>query len=138
MTTLHIIPIYVWYLNSFQWICIDSAVLLVRNFYRFFFCAHFFNLFTEISLDTIGHIGAQLLRSLVYLHSFPSKNSQNGITHADIKPENILLSTVDMSVKLADFGCANYENDFKTSYIQSRFYRAPEALLGGKLGTQIE
>ncbi|ARF09120.1 serine/threonine protein kinase [Catovirus CTV1] len=43
------------------------------------------------------HIFFQLIKVLFFLH-------KNGYIHGDLKPNNILLSTVDMSVKLIDFG----------------------------------
>ncbi|KAJ3128576.1 U4/U6 small nuclear ribonucleoprotein prp4 [Nowakowskiella sp. JEL0407] len=53
------------------------------------------------------------------------------ILHADIKPDNILVSENNMSVKLCDLGSASdaTENDI-TPYLVSRFYRAPEIILG--------
>ncbi|RHY12533.1 hypothetical protein DYB25_002249, partial [Aphanomyces astaci] len=39
-------------------------------------------------------------------------------------------SQVVPSIKLVDFGSACYENETVFSYIQSRFYRSPEVLLG--------
>ena len=58
-----------------------------------------------------------------------------GIVHCDLKPENILLQKMnphsdDIQIKLIDFGSACEENNTVYSYIQSRFYRAPEVLLG--------
>jgi serine/threonine-protein kinase PRP4 len=55
------------------------------------------------------------------------------IVHADIKPDNILVSDDLKSVKLCDFGSAFKETDIDndpTPYLVSRFYRAPEIILG--------
>lgn len=53
--------------------------------------------------------------------------------HADIKPDNILVSEGFAQLKLCDFGSAFKEsapdND-PTPYLVSRFYRAPEIILG--------
>lgn len=53
------------------------------------------------------------------------------ILHADIKPDNILVNETKLVLKLCDFGSASdaSENDI-TEYLVSRFYRAPEIILG--------
>eukprot|EP01103_Thecamoeba_quadrilineata_P007890 TRINITY_DN17711_c0_g1_i1.p1 TRINITY_DN17711_c0_g1~~TRINITY_DN17711_c0_g1_i1.p1 ORF type:complete len:731 (-),score=93.75 TRINITY_DN17711_c0_g1_i1:241-2433(-) len=54
-----------------------------------------------------------------------------GIIHCDLKPENILLANLtSTNIKLIDFGSACFENQRVYSYLQSRFYRSPEVLLG--------
>jgi serine/threonine protein kinase len=49
------------------------------------------------------------------------------ILHADIKPDNILVSENKSTLKLCDLGSASdtSENEI-TPYLVSRFYRAPE------------
>ncbi|XP_019873833.2 uncharacterized protein LOC109601966 [Aethina tumida] len=56
---------------------------------------------------------------------------KTGILHADIKPDNILVNESKLVLKLCDFGSASVinENDI-TPYLVSRFYRAPEIILG--------
>ncbi|KAI0792601.1 kinase-like protein [Abortiporus biennis] len=53
------------------------------------------------------------------------------IMHADIKPDNILVNEQKTVLKLCDLGSASdaSENDI-TPYLVSRFYRAPEIILG--------
>ncbi|KAG1652177.1 Serine/threonine-protein kinase PRP4 [Nymphon striatum] len=53
------------------------------------------------------------------------------ILHADIKPDNILVNESKLLLKLCDFGSSSHiaENDV-TPYLVSRFYRAPEIILG--------
>ncbi|KAF5348360.1 hypothetical protein D9758_010909 [Tetrapyrgos nigripes] len=54
-----------------------------------------------------------------------------GVMHADIKPDNILVNEQKTVLKLCDLGSASdaSENDI-TPYLVSRFYRAPEIILG--------
>ncbi|OCH86177.1 kinase-like protein [Obba rivulosa] len=53
------------------------------------------------------------------------------IMHADIKPDNILVNEQKTVLKLCDLGSASdaSENEI-TPYLVSRFYRAPEIILG--------
>lgn len=56
---------------------------------------------------------------------------QLGIIHCDLKPENILLKQKDKSgIVIADFGSGTLDEEIVYTYIQSRFYRAPEIMLG--------
>lgn len=53
------------------------------------------------------------------------------ILHADIKPDNILVNDSNLVLKLCDFGSASLITDNEiTPYLVSRFYRAPEIILG--------
>ncbi|XP_014252323.1 serine/threonine-protein kinase PRP4 homolog [Cimex lectularius] len=53
------------------------------------------------------------------------------ILHADIKPDNILVNESKLILKLCDFGSASHVADNEiTPYLVSRFYRAPEIILG--------
>ncbi|ESO06520.1 hypothetical protein HELRODRAFT_64352 [Helobdella robusta] len=67
----------------------------------------------------------QVLRGLKFCHD---KN----VLHRDIKPENILMSKSGI-VKLCDFGFArtlNHPDTILTDYVATRWYRAPELLVG--------
>ncbi|XP_025830465.1 serine/threonine-protein kinase PRP4 homolog isoform X2 [Agrilus planipennis] len=56
---------------------------------------------------------------------------KTGVLHADIKPDNILVNESKLVLKLCDFGSASYITDNEiTPYLVSRFYRAPEIILG--------
>ena len=61
------------------------------------------------------------------------------IVHCDLKPENVLLVKPNKSnVKLIDFGSSCFEQERYYTYIQSRFYRAPEIMLGIPYTTAID
>jgi dual specificity tyrosine-phosphorylation-regulated kinase 2/3/4 len=52
------------------------------------------------------------------------------VIHCDLKPENVLLREKEgNSVKVIDFGSSCYESQQVHTYIQSRYYRAPEVIL---------
>jgi dual specificity tyrosine-phosphorylation-regulated kinase 2/3/4 len=72
----------------------------------------------------IRRFAIQLLSALRYMKYL-------GIVHCDLKPENILLKRKDKSgIVVADFGSGCLENEIVYTYIQSRFYRAPDIILG--------
>lgn len=59
--------------------------------------------------------------------------------HCDLKPENILLKSQDKSgLKIIDFGSSCFSNERIYTYIQSRFYRAPEIIMGIPYTTAID
>ena len=66
----------------------------------------------------------QLLKALAWCH-------QHDVIHRDIKPENLLVNA-DHSLRLCDFGFARtMERGARyTDYVATRWYRAPELLLG--------
>jgi len=79
-----------------------------------------------INVKGVRVYGKQLFTALRHLASLK-------IVHADIKPDNILVSANHSIIKLCDFGSAFKENDPEndpTPYLVSRFYRAPEIILG--------
>lgn len=83
-----------------------------------------FSSFKGISLSLIQKFARQLLEALAFL-------SRVGIIHCDLKPENILLCDPRRSaLKVIDFGSSCMAGQGLYSYIQSRFYRSPEVMLG--------
>lgn len=53
------------------------------------------------------------------------------ILHADLKPDNVLVNDTRTLLKICDLGSAGDASDNEiTPYLVSRFYRAPEIMLG--------
>jgi dual specificity tyrosine-phosphorylation-regulated kinase 2/3/4 len=61
------------------------------------------------------------------------------LIHCDLKPENILLKQENKSgIKIIDYGSSCFMGQRIYTYIQSRFYRAPEIILGVPYTTAID
>ena len=126
----------------------DARALVVQLYDHFVFQSHLCLLFEPLgvnllqllqqnkciglSTSLIRYFCKQLLQVLTLL-------SDMGICHCDLKPENILLQNLQSpAIKLIDFGSACYARQTVHSYIQSRFYRSPEVLLGLPYGCPID
>lgn len=108
-------------------LCI-STELLGMNLYEFI-KAHDFRGF---SLKLIRRFTKQMLASLCLLQT-------KKVIHCDLKPENILLAhPLHSEIKVIDFGSSCLEHEKVYTYIQSRFYRSPEVILGMNYGMPID
>ena len=108
-------------------LCI-STELLGMNLYEFIKS----NNFQGFSLKLIRRFTKQLLSSLVLLKG-------HRVIHCDLKPENVLLAhPMHSEIKVIDFGSSCFENEKVYTYIQSRFYRSPEVILGMTYGLPID
>ncbi|CAD5225777.1 unnamed protein product [Bursaphelenchus okinawaensis] len=77
-----------------------------------------------LHMKAVRSYAQQLLMSLKLL-------KKCSILHADIKPDNILVAENKLTLKLCDFGSASHVGDTEPApYLVSRFYRAPEIMLG--------
>ncbi|KAH7622382.1 putative Serine/threonine-protein kinase PRP4-like protein [Nannochloris sp. 'desiccata'] len=77
-----------------------------------------------LSLSAVRIYTQQMLVALHHLRNC-------GVLHADLKPDNLLVNDRRTVVKLCDFGSAMFAGDNEiTPYLVSRFYRAPEVILG--------
>ncbi|KAI0806323.1 CMGC/CLK protein kinase [Irpex lacteus] len=105
------------------------------------------NEFAPFPRHHIQSFARQLLGSVAFLHELH-------LVHTDLKPENILLVNNDSHVvwvpqpgrrnaqprakkildstdiRLIDFGSATFEEEYHSSVVSTRHYRAPEIILG--------
>ncbi|KFY73523.1 hypothetical protein V499_06399 [Pseudogymnoascus sp. VKM F-103] len=110
------------------------------------------NSFTPFPNSQIQSFARQLFTSVAFLHDL-------NLIHTDLKPENILLcenayqtftynrkipssSTqinrqagqrkvlLDTEIRLIDFGSATFQDEYHSSVVSTRHYRAPEIILG--------
>lgn len=108
-------------------LCI-SCELLSYNLYDYLQLINF----QGLPVKVIQSISLQILSGLLFLH-------KNNIVHCDLKPENVLLISAKKSaVKIIDFGSSCFSDQPVFTYIQSRFYRAPEVLLGAGYNEKID
>eukprot|EP01024_Parvocaulis_polyphysoides_P044152 TRINITY_DN405_c0_g2_i1.p1 TRINITY_DN405_c0_g2~~TRINITY_DN405_c0_g2_i1.p1 ORF type:complete len:650 (-),score=110.45 TRINITY_DN405_c0_g2_i1:424-2373(-) len=100
------------------------------------------NNYRGFPLQLIRSVMKQLLEAVAYMHELK-------LIHTDLKPENILLINDDYvkeereegsgigkrvpvldQVKVIDFGSATFDDDYHSTVVQTRHYRAPEVILG--------
>uniref|UniRef100_A0A915PFT5 Dual specificity tyrosine-phosphorylation-regulated kinase mbk-2 n=1 Tax=Setaria digitata TaxID=48799 RepID=A0A915PFT5_9BILA len=90
------------------------------------------NKFQGFSLQLVRKFAHSMLQCLDLLN-------RNRLIHCDLKPENVLLKQQGRSgIKVIDFGSSCFDDQRIYTYIQSRFYRAPEVIMGGKYGMPID
>lgn len=78
-----------------------------------------------VDTETVRLLTCQLIRAIEYCH-------RHDVIHRDIKPENLLINPKDNALRLCDFGFARTmsADAALTDYVATRWYRAPELLLG--------
>lgn len=96
-----------------------------------------------VSLSLSKFFMRKILDGLNFIHKM-------NIVHCDIKPENIMIGLpesfnpldptqiIDVKVKIIDFGSSCFKSETTYTYIQSRFYRAPEVMFGTDYGYPID
>jgi dual specificity tyrosine-phosphorylation-regulated kinase 2/3/4 len=86
----------------------------------------------RIGGSQLREIARCILTSLAFMH-------RNSVLHADMKPENVLLvPNSSDDARVIDFGSSCLVGYERFEYIQSRFYRAPEVILGMSYGPPID
>lgn len=88
---------------------------------------------TVLSDEHIRYFMYQLICGLHHIH-------EADILHRDLKPANILVNS-NCDLKICDFGLSRpvdfHNNPFmSTYYVATRWYRAPELLLGSNIATK--
>lgn len=96
--------------------------------------------FDSFPMDDLRHISHQLCHAVNFLH-------RNGMTHTDLKTENILFvdSTYTIyydvqkecyfkklnrtDIRLIDFGLLTRDEDAHSSLVSTQYYRAPEVIM---------
>lgn len=105
---------------SFELLGINLYELIRHNHYK------------GLSINLLRLFVRQILVALMVLR-------EANVVHCDVKPENILLKSLNSGeLKLIDYGSACFHNRTVYSYIQSRFYRCPEVMLGHPYGMEID
>ncbi|KAK3089657.1 hypothetical protein FSP39_005413 [Pinctada imbricata] len=78
----------------------------------------------DLDHERMSYLLYQMLCGIKHLHSA-------GIIHRDLKPSNIVVKS-DCTLKILDFGLARTQGTgfMMTPYVVTRYYRAPEVILG--------
>lgn len=85
---------------------------------------------TKLSSEQQSYLLYQLLAGMHYVHSA-------AVLHRDLKPSNLLIDVQTCCLQICDFGLARGTQDSEietsrdlTEYVVTRWYRAPEIMLG--------
>ncbi|KAJ3105129.1 dual specificity protein kinase kns1, partial [Physocladia obscura] len=96
------------------------------------------NSFSPFPVSHIQSFAHQIIDSITFMHNLR-------LIHTDLKPENLMLENIQCRpvlnrttprellsarLRLIDFGSAIFDNDYHSSVVSTRHYRAPEIILG--------
>uniref|UniRef100_A0A7E4UTU5 Stress-activated protein kinase JNK n=1 Tax=Panagrellus redivivus TaxID=6233 RepID=A0A7E4UTU5_PANRE len=106
-----------------------SDVYLVTEYMDFNLCQV---IQMELDHERMSFLLYQMLCGIHHLH-------RAGIIHRDLKPGNIVVNC-RCELKILDFGLARSgdENGVMTPYVVTRYYRAPEIILGIGYDTNVD
>jgi len=130
-----------------DWVDYSNVVRLLDDFvFRSHCCLVFellpFTLYDLLKYSRFKGVSLTLVRKFAYnlIRTLDSlRHPSIDVIHCDLKPENVMLVKYnEHRVKVIDFGssCSSKRQPF--TYIQSRFYRAPEVLLCRPYGHAID
>lgn len=114
-------PNIVRYIEKFDWD--DRLLIIIMEFIGGGDLGKFIHTQGPLPETVVQTMAAQLLDAFEYLH-------ERGVTHRDVKPDNILISSMDpFEIKLTDFGLSkmvNNEETFLRTFCGTLLYCAPE------------
>ena len=121
----------------------------VRLLHHFIHRSHLCLVFEPLAMDLrklirkFGSVGLSLSAVQSYSHQLfiaLRHLKRCGILHGDLKPDNLLVNEIPHNiVKVCDFGSATLLSECElTPYLVSRFYRAPEVMLGMQYNEQVD
>merc|ERR1712224_1073314 len=104
------------YLNVVMEYCSDTVYRVMK---------HYNKMKQQVPTIFVQLYTYQMCRACAYIHAVE-------ICHRDIKPQNLLVDGRTHALKLCDFGSAKrlVQGEPNVAYICSRYYRAPELILG--------
>lgn len=127
----------------------DDKKHIVRLFAHFVHRGHLCMVFESLSLnlrEVVKRYGKDVGLNMQAVRTYAQQSlvalahlRQEQIMHADIKPDNIMVDESKTVLKLCDLGSASSTNEMEiTPYLVSRFYRAPEIILGQPYGCELD